>query len=124
MIFLTASSAMPLIKAARIMVFGVTAPKRVAELPSVPTMVKAGYSGFGGGSWRGLFVPAGTPKEVADRLYAAAIEAMKTREVVERLGNGRVEAITSASPPAFAQYVAQQVQHRRRAAKEAGATVD
>jgi len=122
--FVTASSAMPLIKAGRLKVFGVTAPKRVAALPDVPTMEEAGYSGFGGGSWQGFFVPAGTPKEIVERLYAAAVETMKSRDVMERLAHGGVEPVTSASPAAFAEYVAQQVQHWTRAAKAAGATVD
>jgi tripartite-type tricarboxylate transporter receptor subunit TctC len=122
--FVTASSAMPLIKAGRLKVLAVAAPKRLQPLPEVPTMTESGYGTFETGSWQGIFVPAGTPKEVVERLYAVSVKTMQTREVRERLANGGVEVVTSASPAAFAQFVAEETERWGKAAKEAGATVD
>jgi tripartite-type tricarboxylate transporter receptor subunit TctC len=122
--FVTASSAMPMIKAGRLKVLAVTAPKRVAALPDVPTMGEAGFPGFESGSWQGIFVPAGTPKAIVDRLYAVTIRTLQSPEVVERLAKGGVETVTSASPEAFAQFVATENERWSKAAREAGATVD
>ena len=124
LMFVTASSAMPMIKSGRLKVLAVAAPKRLEPLPDVPTMTEAGYPAFETGSWQGVFVPAGTPKEVVDRLYAASVKTMQAREVRERLAHGGVEVVTSASPAAFAQFVADETARWGKAAKEAGATVD
>ena len=124
LMFVTASSAMPMVKSGRLKILAVTSQRRVGELPSAPTMEEAGYPGFISGSWQGVFVPAGTPKEIVDRLYGVLVQAMISPEVVARLATGGVEAITSASPAAFADYVASETQRWGKAAKEAGATVD
>ena len=122
--FVTASSAMPMVGAGRLKVLAVAAPKRLQPLPNSPTMQEAGYAGFDTGSWQGIFVPAGTPKDIVDKLYDVSIRTMKSPEVGERLSKGGVEVVTSASPAAFGQFVADETQRWGRAAKEAGATVD
>ena len=124
LMFVTASSAMPMIKSGRLKVLAVAAPKRLEPLPDVPTMGEAGYPTFQTGSWQGVFVPAGTPKEVVERLYAATVKTMQAREVRERLSQGGVEVVTSASPAAFEQFVADETARWGKAAKAAGATVD
>jgi len=124
LMFVTASSAMPMIKSGRLKVLAVAAPKRLQPLPDAPTMSEAGYPAFETGSWQGVLVPAGTPKEVVERLYAATVKTMQTREVRERLAQGGVEVVTSASPAAFEQFVADETARWGKAAKEAGATVD
>jgi tripartite-type tricarboxylate transporter receptor subunit TctC len=122
--FVTASSAMPMVKSGRLKVYAITAPKRSAELPAVPTMEEAGYPGFDSGSWQGVLVPAGTPKDVVDRLYAVVLQTMKSPEVIERLSRGGVEVVTSPSPAAFAAFIAAEIQRWAKAVKESGATVD
>ena len=122
--FVTASSAMPMIKSGRLKALAVTSQKRIELLATVPTMEESGYPGFVSGSWQGVFVPVGTPKEIVDRLYAILVQTMKAPEVIARLATGGVEAVTSASPAAFAEYVAAETVRWGKAAKEAGATVD
>ena len=122
--FVTASSAMSLIKNGRIKALAATAAKRIEQLPDVPTMQEAGYAGFETGSWQGLFVPTGTPPEVIHRLFIEAKETMKSPDVIERLGRGGVEVVVSDSPTAFTLFVGQETQRWGKAAKEAGATVD
>jgi tripartite-type tricarboxylate transporter receptor subunit TctC len=124
LMFVTASSAMPMVKAGRLKVLAVAASKRLEPLPGSPTMGEAGFPGFETGSWQGVFVPAGTPKEVVERLYDASVRTMKSPEVGERLSKGGVEVVTSASPAAFGRFVAAETQRWGKAAREAGATVD
>ena len=102
----------------------ITAAKRSSELPNVPTMDEAGFPGFDSGSWQGVFVPTGTPKEVVDRLFAVLHQAMKAPEVIERLSRGGVDVVTSTSSAAFGELVAREIQRWAIAVKESGATVD
>jgi tripartite-type tricarboxylate transporter receptor subunit TctC len=122
--FVTLSSAMPMVKAGRLKVFAITAAKRSAELLDVPTMDEVGFPGFDSGSWQGIFVPVGTPKEVVDKLFAVAHQAMKSPEVIDRLAKGGVEVVTSSSSAAFAEFVARETARWAKAVKESGATVD
>ena len=122
--FVTLSSAMPMVKAGRLKVFAITAAKRSAELPNVPTMGEQGFPGFDSGSWQGIFVPTGTPKEIVDKIYSATQQTMKAPEVVERLAKGGVEVVTSTSSAAFHEFVARETERWAKAVKESGATVD
>ncbi|MBV8032426.1 MAG: tripartite tricarboxylate transporter substrate binding protein [Betaproteobacteria bacterium] len=122
--FATAASAMPGIKSGRLRVLGVTSTKRMEQLPEAPTMQESGYPDLTASSWQGIFVPTGTPKEVVDRLYAVTVQVMTAPEVVNRLKTGGAEVLTSASPAAFHQYVAEETQRWARIAKESNATPD
>lgn len=55
----------------------VTGNRRLAALPDVPTMAEAGLNGVDATTWFGLFAPAGTPKEVVDRLQRDAATALR-----------------------------------------------
>lgn len=122
--FVTLSSAMPMVKAGRLKVFAITAAKRSPELPNVQTMDEAGFPGFDSGSWQGIFVPTGTPKEVVDKLFAVMQQTMRSPEVIERLAKGGVEVVTSPSSAAFHEFVARETERWAKAVKESGATVD
>jgi tripartite-type tricarboxylate transporter receptor subunit TctC len=124
MMFTTVSSALGQIQGGRLKALVVVAGKRLAALPEVPTMVESGYPDSTSGSWQGVFVPAGTPSEIVARLHAVLLQTMKSPEVVERLGKGGVDVITSPSPGAFSAYVAAETRRWGRVAKESGATVD
>src|SRR5215468_6872190 len=77
------------IRAGTIRAYAVTDDKRVAAAPDIPTVDQAGLSGFHMTLWSGLWVPKGTPKEIVDKLNAAAIEALNDpalRKQFENLG--------------------------------------
>jgi tripartite-type tricarboxylate transporter receptor subunit TctC len=123
LMFVTASSAMNHVKSGRLRLIAVTSAKRLQAFPDTPTMAESGYPQLTSGSWQGIFVPSGTPKEVVDKLYSATIETMKTPEVQQRLANGGVEVVTSA-PGEFAKFVASETERWGRAVKESGATAE
>jgi tripartite-type tricarboxylate transporter receptor subunit TctC len=124
LMFTTVSSVLGHIQGGRLKALAVVAPKRLAALPNVPTMAESGFPDSTAGSWQGIFVPTGTPKEVVDRLFVVVQQTMKTPAVTERLGKGGVEVVISASPAAFASFVAAETQRWGKIAKESGATVD
>ena len=123
LMFVTASSAMNHVKSGRIRLIAVTSAKRLEAFPDAPTMAESGFPELTSGSWQGIFVPTGTPKEVVDKLYGAIMETMKTAEVRQRLSNGGVEVVTSA-PGEFAQFVVKETERWGKAVKEAGATAE
>jgi tripartite-type tricarboxylate transporter receptor subunit TctC len=122
--FATAASAMPGVKGGRLKILGVTSAKRMESLPEVPTMAEQGYPELSASSWQGLFVPTGTPREAVERLFGVAVQTMQTPAVVTRLATGGADAMTSASPAAFAQYVAAETQRWAKIAKDSNATPD
>ena len=123
MMFVTASSAMTFVKNGRVKLLAVTSAKRLAAFPDAPTMAEAGYPELTSGSWQGVFAPAGTSKDVVDKLYGVIIETMKTPEVVQRLANGGVDVVVS-KPGEFTKFVQSETDRWGRAVREAGATAD
>jgi len=124
MMFSTVSSAMGHIKGGRLKALAITSPNRIKELPDLPTMKESGYVDGSSGSWQGVLVPAGTPRAVVDRLFEVLVQTMKTPDVIERLAKGGAEAVTSASPKAFAEFVAAETRRWGKVAKESGAIAD
>jgi len=76
-------SSLPLIRSGKLRAIAVSARTRSAVLPDVPTIAEAGYKGFQAGTWYGLFVPAGTPAPVVQRLNDVANEALRFKDVEE-----------------------------------------
>ena len=75
---------LPHVASGRLRVLATTGAKRSATYPDVPTLQEAGID-VTASAWFGLFVPAGTPKAVVDRLYAATEAAAKSPMLRERL---------------------------------------
>jgi len=80
------TSAMPQVSAGAIKAYAVTAGTRLAIAPDIPTVDEAGLPDFHAMNWYGLFAPRGTPKNVIDKLNAAAVEALADPAIRSRLG--------------------------------------
>lgn len=101
--FVTFSSAVTFAKQDRVRMLGVITTERVAAMPNVPTMREQGFD-MVVGSWQGIFVPKGTPRNVIDKLFKAAHETMKHPNVVKRMADGGVNIVVSKSPADFAAF--------------------
>jgi tripartite-type tricarboxylate transporter receptor subunit TctC len=122
--FTTAASAIGQVRGGKLKLLAVTSPRRMEQAPSAPTMVESGYPDFVTGSWQGVFVPAGAPRDVVDKLFKAIQQTMSAPEVGERLKNGGAEVVTSQSPAAFTEFVAAETRRWARVVRESNATVD
>ncbi|MEI7875338.1 MAG: tripartite tricarboxylate transporter substrate binding protein [Alphaproteobacteria bacterium] len=87
------------------------APQRMAILPDVPTAAEAGLPGFEASSWFALVAPAGTPKEIVDRLNLETVKILKDQKMVElfagrgvRLVADSVASFTAFIPPERARW--------------------
>ena len=124
LMFVTASSAVSHVKAGRLKILAVSTPKRMEQFPNAATTEEQGYPELKASSWQGIFLPLGTPKDIVERMYSVIQQTMTSPEVVQRLSNGGVIVATSASPAAFAEFVAAETQRWAKVVKEAGATPD
>jgi tripartite-type tricarboxylate transporter receptor subunit TctC len=76
---------MPLVQGGKIRALAVTGAQRSSELPDVPSMAEAGYPEVNIGLWSGLFVSAGTPPAVANKLGTESRRALADPGVRDKL---------------------------------------
>ena len=113
-----AASTTPQVKAGRMKAFATTAPKRLSDLPEVPTFGELGLSGVGSDNWNGLFLPARTPRAIVNRLHQATVEVLQRPAIVESYAKVAVPVATSRSPEEFDAYVKSEVVRWARIIKE------
>lgn len=122
--FVTLSSALTFVQAGRLKALGISTAGRVESLPQVPTMVESGFPEMVSSSWQGVFVPAGTPRPIVDKLLAALHTTFETPDIKQRLSVGGAIVVLSKTPEEFASFVGAEVARWGKAAKESGAQVD
>jgi len=108
----------PHIKSGRLKVLGTSGAKRSAILPDVPTIAESlpGYESY---NWWGLLVPAGTPKPVVDRLYAAVSDLLRSKETSNRMETEGAEPVRM-TPPEFGRFISAELVKWGRVAREVG----
>jgi tripartite-type tricarboxylate transporter receptor subunit TctC len=114
------------IKAGSVKAIAVLAGERSAVLPDVPTVRQEGYPGFEANNWIGLFFPRRTPDAIIHRLQEAAVEAMRTpalRQRMEEIGTDLVAADRTSSSY-LQRFVSSQIKKWAGPIKESGVSVD
>jgi tripartite-type tricarboxylate transporter receptor subunit TctC len=82
----------------------VTSAKRSSTLPDVPTMAEAGFKGQESETMQGIFVPAGTPKDIVDLLNREIVKAMNLPDVKEKCAQLGFDVVAN-TPAEFAKYI-------------------
>ncbi len=95
------------------------AATRPGVLPNLPSMADAGYQGFDAGLWFGMLAPAGTPREIVDKLSVGINEALKMDDVVQALRKQGFETL-GGTPDDFSRYIASEIAQWARVAESAG----
>jgi tripartite-type tricarboxylate transporter receptor subunit TctC len=106
--FSPASTVWPHVLAGKLKALATTQPKRAAMAPDLPTMAEAGLQGYDAGIWIGLLAPAGTPRDIVDKLARAANAALESSEVLTPLRAQGIDPL-GGSPDAFASYIAREM---------------
>ncbi len=122
-VFSTVSTAISAIQAKRVRALAMTGNQRFELMPELPTMSEAGMKGFEVNNWYGIFVPAGTSKDVVVRLNAEIVKALAAPEVKKRLLDAGIVA-RSSTPEAFAAYVSAETAKWAKVIKDAKITVE
>jgi tripartite-type tricarboxylate transporter receptor subunit TctC len=94
----------PHIKTKAIRPLAVTSLKRTAALQDVPTVAERGYPGFDATAWHSVVAPAGTPKEIVDRLHKAIVETLNDERVKKQLTDLGVD-IETMEPAQFSEFI-------------------
>lgn len=105
MIYDTLASSMPHIKSGNLVPMALAAPKRLKELPDVPTFAELGLKSANEGFWNGVLAPAGLPTDVLEKLHSSIVRALRTPTVQEKFA--AVGAMVAEdTPAAFAKIIA------------------
>jgi tripartite-type tricarboxylate transporter receptor subunit TctC len=97
-------SALQHIRAGKLIAFAVTSPKRLPQLPDVPTASEAGLAGYDSTGWFGVVAPAGTPAAVVNRLNAEITAALRDDAIQASMRAQGVEPAPTTSE-AFESYI-------------------
>ena len=116
---LTIALAVPHIRDGRLRALAISAPRRSPELPDVPTIAEAGYPDAMFLPWYGVVAPAGTPRDIVQRLSDEMQRALADPEVVARLEKMGTQ-LTPAPAGAFDALIAREVQRWKDVVAERG----
>ena len=92
---------MPHVKSGRLRALAVTSAKRSALAPELPTLAESGLPGFSSVTWFGVYLPAGAPPALVDRVHKAFTKAMQSPEVADSLAKLGVEPAAPSTPAQF-----------------------
>jgi len=118
------TTSLPLIRSGKLRALGVTTRTRSAVLVDVPTLQEAGLAGFHDSTFNGFVAPAGTPREVIERLRAEVAKAAAFPELHDRFKEQGIDFVASKSAEEFAGFLRKQVNEFAILARQAKITVN
>jgi tripartite-type tricarboxylate transporter receptor subunit TctC len=114
----------PHVDAGKLRALAVTTEKRWSGMPNLPTVAEAGYPGFDVFLWVGFFAPAGTPREIIDRLAADIGRVLQMPEIRERLAGQGIETGNTGTPDGFAAFIRKDWEMWDKLIKQQGIKLD
>jgi tripartite-type tricarboxylate transporter receptor subunit TctC len=117
------SSALPLIADGQLVPLAVSTPTRSTALPNVPTTLESGFPDSDYTFWNGLFVPAKTPRDIVDRLYAETQKVLRLPEVLAKFKPQGIEPMP-LTPTGFDALIKKEVAANFALVKAAGLKFD
>jgi tripartite-type tricarboxylate transporter receptor subunit TctC len=91
--FCPLATALPLIREGQVRALLVSTPKRVADLPDVPTPLEAGLKNADSAIWFGMLVPSKTPRDIVEKLHGAGVKVLTDPAMQDSLKKLGVEAM-------------------------------
>jgi tripartite-type tricarboxylate transporter receptor subunit TctC len=119
LLFAPASAVIQHVEKGQLKAIAVTQLKRAGIAPDVPTMAEAGLPDYDIGLWFGLLAPAGTPRDIVDKLARVANEAIKSDDVQAALRTAGLDPLGS-TPDEFARHIVSEVQKGAAVVQAAG----
>ncbi len=91
------AAALPHIKAGKLKAFAVTSPKRLSNLPDVPTLAESGLTGYDSTGWFGLVAPAGTPASIIQKLNTEFTAALNDEGIKSQMRQSGMEPVATTT---------------------------
>ena len=115
-------NSLPHVRTGDIKAYAVTAKKRLASAPDIPTVDEAGLPGFYISVWSGVWAPKGTPQEIISKLNSAVVDALTNPSVQRRLADlgQEIPAPDQQTPAALATFQAAEIERWWPIIKDAG----
>ena len=117
--FDNAPNVMPHVKAGKLRALGMSGAKRSSFAPDIPTVAEAGVPGYEVAVWFGVVAPAGTPREIVQKLNAEILRILAMPDVRERFQGQGVEPVGS-TPEQFGEHIKGQMAKWARVVQDAG----
>ena len=119
----TAASAMPHVRGGKLRALALSAPKRSAEYPDLPTFAEAGLPQYDTNAWYSMHAPAGTPSDIVRRLNRELVAILKDPEILARFKQLSTDPVGN-SPEEFGAFVKAELDKYARVIKAAGIKLD
>ena len=116
-------SSLPHIRSGKLRALAVMADKRVESLPEVPTFAELGLKQVNNMAWYGLVGPANLPRDVVQKVQAAAVKTLADPEIRKRLADGG-SFVDGGTPEQFAQLIQRELALRRDIVKKQNIKLD
>ena len=123
LVFSSAPTAVPQVKAGKVRALAVTTLKRSTVLPDLPTVAESGLPGYEADNWYGVVTTMGTPRAVINRLNTEIVRAITAPDVKQLLFTQGLEVRTS-TPAEFGAYVKSEFEKWAKVIKDAGITAN
>jgi len=114
----------PHVQSGKLRALAVTTEKRWSGMPDLPTVAEAGYPGFDVFLWVAFFAPAGTPREIVDRLANDIGRVLQMPDIKERFAVQGIETSSINSPQALAAFLKKDFDLWDKLIKERGIKLD
>jgi tripartite-type tricarboxylate transporter receptor subunit TctC len=103
----------------RLKALAVTTAKRIPQLPDVPTLQEAGVPGYEASVWLALLAPAGTPRDIVDKLNGEIGKLMASADTKKALFDAGVE-VAPSTPEAMSDYMVKEMARWGKVVKDTG----
>jgi len=117
--FATPISSISQIRSGKARAIATTGSKRAKLMADVPTVAEQGFPGYEALNWYGYLAPAGTPKEIVDRLAREIAKALANPKVIDQMEKTGVEPL-AMTPDEFGRYIKREYDTWGKVVKEAG----
>ena len=123
MVVIGTPSSLPHIQSGKVRALAVLSDQRLPTLPGVPTAKEAGIDNFSVSAWYGLLAPAGTPRDIINRLNAEWIKIAASADVRENIQKIGFEPLSS-TPEEFAEFIRTEIVRWSKVVKEGNLSID
>ena len=123
LIFDNLASVLPHVKVGRLRALAVTSLQRLPLVPELPTVAESGVAGFELTGWHGMFAPAGTPRDIVQRLSSEISRILAAPDMRQQLAGQGVDPVGS-TPEQFAVFQNSEAAKWAQAIKVSGARAE
>jgi tripartite-type tricarboxylate transporter receptor subunit TctC len=114
---------LPLWRDKKLKILGLVSAQRLSLAPEIATIAET-FPGYDLGIWQSVVAPAGTPREVVNKLHASIQKVLAMPDVREKLANAGIEPAGSTSPEEFAAFIRSQADTRAKVIQAVGMKLD